>query len=98
MSRPEGLHPGQRRHPRRRSRPGPGRDGGGRGGLFRAYHVCPAPDERAGGLETAIRAPTPATWAYAENFVPEDDVLARARARATELGCPAVHPGTGAAL
>ena len=49
-------------------------------------------------LETVIRAPTPATWAYAENFVPEDDVLARARARAGELGCPAVHPGTGAAL
>jgi predicted O-methyltransferase YrrM len=49
-------------------------------------------------LETAIRAPTPATWAYAENFVPEDDVLARARARAGELGCTAVHPGTGVAL
>jgi predicted O-methyltransferase YrrM len=49
-------------------------------------------------LEIAIRAPTPATWAYAENFVPEDDVVARARARAGELGCTAIHPGTGAAL
>jgi predicted O-methyltransferase YrrM len=49
-------------------------------------------------LETVIRAPTPATWAYAENFVPEDDVLARARARAAELGCTAIHPGAGAAL
>ena len=45
-----------------------------------------------------IRAPTPASWAYAENFVDEDDVLGRARARADELGCTAVHPGTGAAL
>ena len=49
-------------------------------------------------LETVIRAPTPATWAYAENFVPEDDVLARARARAGELGCTAIHPGSGSAL
>jgi predicted O-methyltransferase YrrM len=48
--------------------------------------------------ETTIRAPTPGTWAYAENFVPEDDVLARARARAGELGCAPVDPGTGAAL
>jgi predicted O-methyltransferase YrrM len=48
--------------------------------------------------ESEIRPPSPATWAYAENFVPEDDVLARARARADELGCAAVPPGTGAAL
>lgn len=45
-----------------------------------------------------ISAPTPATWAYAENFVVEDDVLARARARADELGCAAVRAGTGAVL
>jgi predicted O-methyltransferase YrrM len=45
-----------------------------------------------------ISAPTPATWAYAENFLHEDDVLARARARAAELGCTPVHPGSGAAL
>jgi predicted O-methyltransferase YrrM len=45
-----------------------------------------------------ISAPTPATWAYAENFVHEDDVLARARARAAELGCTPVMPGAGAAL
>jgi predicted O-methyltransferase YrrM len=50
------------------------------------------------GRETTIRAPTPASWAYAENFLPEDDVLARARARAGELGCAAVDPGTGGAL
>jgi predicted O-methyltransferase YrrM len=45
-----------------------------------------------------ISAPTPATWAYAENFVLEDDVVTRARARAAELGCTPVHPGTGAML
>lgn len=48
--------------------------------------------------EDHISAPSPATWAYAENFVPEDDVLARARARAAELGCVPVAPGVGAVL
>jgi predicted O-methyltransferase YrrM len=38
------------------------------------------------------------SWAYAEEFVAEDEALALARARAEELGCPAVSPGTGAAL
>ena len=40
----------------------------------------------------------PASWAYAEGFVVEDEVAERARARATELGCSPVLPGTGAAL
>ena len=40
----------------------------------------------------------PASWAYAESFVVEDEVAERARARATELGCSPVLPGTGAAL
>ncbi|MBD8078111.1 O-methyltransferase [Cellulosimicrobium arenosum] len=35
---------------------------------------------------------------YCEEFVPEDDVLLRARDRAAELGCPAIRPGAGAAL
>jgi predicted O-methyltransferase YrrM len=35
---------------------------------------------------------------YSEGFVPEDDVLLRARERAAELGCPAVLPGAGALL
>ncbi|WP_041294780.1 O-methyltransferase [Isoptericola variabilis] len=39
-----------------------------------------------------------ASWAYAESFVPEDEVLLRARERAAELGCPAVLPGAGALL
>jgi predicted O-methyltransferase YrrM len=38
------------------------------------------------------------SWTYCEEFVPEDDVLLRARARAAELGCPAVMPGVGAVL
>jgi predicted O-methyltransferase YrrM len=39
-----------------------------------------------------------AGWVYSESFVPEDDVLLRARERAAELGCPAVLPGVGAVL
>lgn len=38
------------------------------------------------------------SWAYAEDFIPEDEPVALARARAEELGCGAVSPGTGAAL
>jgi predicted O-methyltransferase YrrM len=44
---------------------------------------------------TAIK---PATWAYAEGFVTEDDILARARARADEVGVTPVGTGCGAAL
>jgi predicted O-methyltransferase YrrM len=40
----------------------------------------------------------PASWAYAETFVVEDETAERARARAAELGCDPVQPGTGAAL
>lgn len=38
------------------------------------------------------------SWAYAEEFVPESEVVARARARAEELGVTPVSPGTGAVL
>ena len=38
----------------------------------------------------------PATWAYAESFVVEGEVLERARGRAEELGCTPVLPGVGA--
>lgn len=38
------------------------------------------------------------SWSYTEEFTPEDQALALARARAEELGCDAVSPGTGAAL
>lgn len=40
----------------------------------------------------------PASWAYAEQFVPEDEVLQRARARAADLGVEAVSPGVAATL
>ena len=49
-------------------------------------------------LEVVISGQKPATWAYAEAFVAEDDVLERARGRASELGCVPVEPGVGAAL
>ncbi|GAA1853037.1 O-methyltransferase [Myceligenerans crystallogenes] len=35
---------------------------------------------------------------YGESFVVEDDVLLRARERASDLGCPAIPPGSGALL
>jgi predicted O-methyltransferase YrrM len=48
--------------------------------------------------EAAISGQKPATWAYAEGFVVEDDVFERARGRAEELGCVPVQQGSGAAL
>ena len=39
-----------------------------------------------------------ASWTYAEQFLPEDEVLTRARAKGDELGCVPVRPGAGAAL
>ncbi len=41
---------------------------------------------------------TPASWSHAEAFVPEDDVLAAARARAEEVGVTPISPGGGASL
>jgi predicted O-methyltransferase YrrM len=40
----------------------------------------------------------PASWSYAEEFVAEDEVLANARARATEVGVVPIGPGGGALL
>lgn len=49
--------------------------------------------------EAAITTPIkPASWSYAEEFVPEDDVLAAARARADEVGVVPISSGVGAAL
>ena len=39
-----------------------------------------------------------ANWAFAEDFIAEDEVLLRARDVADELGCVPVLPGAGAAL
>jgi len=40
----------------------------------------------------------PGSWAYAEEFVAEDEVLRQARARAAEVSAVPVGPGAGAAL
>jgi predicted O-methyltransferase YrrM len=40
----------------------------------------------------------PATWAYAESFVAEDDVLVQARNRAAEVGATPIGQGGGATL
>ena len=40
----------------------------------------------------------PASWAYAEDYVDEDEVLASARARAKEVGVVPIGNGGGAAL
>jgi predicted O-methyltransferase YrrM len=45
-----------------------------------------------------VTPPKPASWFYAEGFVPEDDILAAARARAEEVGAVAIGSGGGAAL
>jgi predicted O-methyltransferase YrrM len=49
--------------------------------------------------EAVITTPIkPASWTYAESFVPEDEVLAAARARAEEVGVAPIGSGGGAAL
>ena len=53
---------------------------------------------RTAPQEVTISAAKPASWAYAEEFVAEDEVVERARARADELGCTPVGRGVGAAL
>src|SRR5580765_6683033 len=42
--------------------------------------------------------PKPATWTYAETYVPEDEVIAAARGRAEEVGVAPIGSGGGAAL
>lgn len=46
----------------------------------------------------AVTPPAPASWTYAEEWLPEEGFLTEARARAAELGCPPVGRGTVAAL
>ena len=48
--------------------------------------------------EATISTDKAQSWAYSEEFLPEDDVLLRARERAGQLGCVPVLPGAGAAL
>jgi predicted O-methyltransferase YrrM len=50
-------------------------------------------------MEDHMVAPLkPASWTYAEEFVAEDDVLAKARAHSEEVGATAIGSGGGAAL
>jgi predicted O-methyltransferase YrrM len=62
---------------------------------------CGRPRERGRGStrENAISTGlSPQSWAYAEEFVPEDDALRAARARAEEVGVSPIGSGGGAAL
>lgn len=45
-----------------------------------------------------MSAQKPASWAYAEDFAVEDEVLASARRRGEELGCTPVSASVGATL
>jgi predicted O-methyltransferase YrrM len=45
-----------------------------------------------------MSAQKPASWAYSEEFVAENDVIEAARLRGEELGCMPVMPGVGSAL
>jgi predicted O-methyltransferase YrrM len=45
-----------------------------------------------------MSAQKPASWAYSEEFIPETEVIEKARVRSEELGCVPVMPGTGSAL
>lgn len=49
-------------------------------------------------MEAAITAIKPETWAYAESYITEDEVLVRARQRAAEVGVAPILSGGGAAL
>lgn len=84
--------------------PGPGararlRAAAGAGGYDRGT-VVPRTAREAGPTIATPAAPSDKalSWAYCEEFVPEDEVLLRARELAHELGCAAVLPGAGAAL
>jgi len=48
--------------------------------------------------EAIISADKASSWVYAEEFLPEDEVLLAARERAAQLGASTVTPGTGAVL
>jgi predicted O-methyltransferase YrrM len=45
-----------------------------------------------------MSAQKPASWAYSEEFIPETEVIQKARVRSEELGCVPMMPGAGSAL
>jgi len=57
--------------------------------------VAPAGSDQGGPISTGLK---PASWTYAENFVAEDEVLRKARARAADVSAVPIGPGGGAAL
>ena len=46
----------------------------------------------------AVTAPTATSWSFSEGYLPEPDGVATARARAAELGCTPISPGSAGAL
>jgi predicted O-methyltransferase YrrM len=66
--------------------------------LTRGQHSRPAAQvtpTREAAIATGIK---PASWAYAEDFVAEDEVLTSARGRSKEVGVAPIGNGGGAAL
>jgi predicted O-methyltransferase YrrM len=59
---------------------------------------APGAPTREDTIATTTPVLKPASWAFAETAVPEDDVLTRARARAKEVGVASIGSGSGAAL
>ncbi|MGI8888832.1 MAG: O-methyltransferase [Nocardioidaceae bacterium] len=45
-----------------------------------------------------VTAPNPASWAYAEEFIAEDEILSAARIRAADVSAVPIGSGAGAAL
>ena len=58
----------------------------------------PQEDVIASPSNRSVQPPKPATWSYAEGFVPEDEALEAGRARSEEVGVTAIGSGGGAAL
>jgi predicted O-methyltransferase YrrM len=60
--------------------------------------VFPLIDNRSRYVADVTDPISSTSWSYSEAFVAEDDILARARERASEVGVVAIGPGGGAAL
>jgi predicted O-methyltransferase YrrM len=58
-------------------------------------HAPALPQTEEATIATGLK---PTSWAYAEEFVSEDDVLLAARSRAKEVGVVPIGPGGGATL
>jgi predicted O-methyltransferase YrrM len=72
----------------------PGRGGKVSTGFGRCRRPSPHPIEEA----VIVTPPSAASWTHAEEYVAEDEIFAKARARAEEVGVVAIGSGGGAAL